>query len=199
MSTSATPASAMSTSGAAIGAADGDPAGMPISDTTDLRTGEPIDEHLLALLPLVGRWRGVGTGVVAATGLEFRYGQEVTFSHDGRPFLAYDARAWRTDEQGRVIKASMRETGFWRVGAGEDDIEALIVTGSGVSLNFTGLAGDLRWELATQTVSGTPTSVPVDGERRFYALRGDELLYVTELAPGGQPYAAHLNGSLQRI
>jgi hypothetical protein len=39
----------------------------------------------------------------------------------------------------------------------------------------------------------------VTGERRLYALRGDELSYATELAPGGQPYAPHLNARLVRI
>ncbi len=44
-----------------------------------------------------------------------------------------------------------------------------------------------------------PTAVPVDGERRLYAVRGSdpvELVYATELAPAGEAYAAHLNGRL---
>jgi hypothetical protein len=38
----------------------------------------------------------------------------------------------------------------------------------------------------------------VDGERRLYALRDDELIYATELAPAGAPYAPHLNAALAR-
>jgi hypothetical protein len=37
-------------------------------DTADLRSGAPLNDALLALLPLVGVWRGTGRGVVASSG-----------------------------------------------------------------------------------------------------------------------------------
>ena len=69
----------------------------PAPDTSDLRTGAPLNDALLALLPLVGVWHGGGVGVVGATGVEFAYGQYVSISHDGRPFLAYESRSWLVD------------------------------------------------------------------------------------------------------
>ncbi len=167
-------------------------------DTADLRSGVPIHDDLLALLPLVGVWRGTGAGVVASSGKQFRYGQQVTFSHDGRRFLAYDSRSWLLDDDGAVLRPAWREAGFWRPGAGPDDVEVVLAANTGQALVFSGLAGDQRWELATSTAVPTPTATPVDGERRLYALVDGELGYVTELAPAGQPYAAHLNARLVR-
>jgi hypothetical protein len=169
-----------------------------IPDTADLRVGVPIHDNLLALLPLVGVWRGSGVGAVASSGKQFRYGQQVTFSHDGRPFLAYDSRSWLLDDAGAVLRPAWRETGFWRPGAGPDDVEVVLAAHTGQALVFGGLAGDQRWELATLTAAPTPTATPVDGERRLYALVDGELGYVTELAPAGQPYTPHLNARLAR-
>ena len=167
-------------------------------DTSDLRAGAPIHDDLLALLPLVGVWLGSGTGVVESTGAQFSYGQQLSFVHDGRPFLAYASRSWLIDENGAVIRQAWRETGFWRRGANDDEVEAILASNTGQALQFTGTAGDLRWELATISAVPTPTAKIVDGERRMYAIVEEQLLYATELAPGGQPYAPHLNGRLSR-
>jgi hypothetical protein len=171
---------------------------VSVPDTTDLRTGAPISDALLALLPLVGVWRGTGRGVVASTGAEFAFGQQVTVGHDGRPFLAYESRSWLLDEYGDVIRQAWRESGFWRVGAGPDDVELVLASNTGQALVLAGTAGDQQWELATVSAEHAPTAKDVDGERRLYAVRGSELIYATELAPAGRPFAAHLNGRLER-
>lgn len=172
---------------------------VPAPDTADLRTGAPVHDNLLAVVPLVGVWRGTGTGVVASSGAEFRYGQQVSFVHDGRPFLAYESRTWLVDDTGAVIRQAWREAGFWRAGAGPDDVEVVLASNTGQALVFTGVAGDLRWDLATVAAVPAPTAKPVDGERRLYALLDGELGYATELAAAGQPYAAHLNARLARV
>lgn len=171
----------------------------PTPDTTDLREGAPILDALLALLPLVGVWRGTGAGVMASSGREFSFGQQVTISHDGRPFLAYESRSWLVDDDGAVIRQAWRESGFWRPGAGEDDVELVLASNTGQALVFTGTAGDARWELVTVSAEHTATAKDVDGERRLYAVRGGDLFYATELAPGGDPFAPHLNGRLTRV
>lgn len=171
----------------------------PAGDTTDLRSGAPLHDALLALLPLVGVWEGRGVGVAPASGELFHYRQQVRFAHDGRPFLAYSARSWLVDEAGELIRPAWREAGFWRVGAGADDVEVVLASNTGQSLVLAGTAGDQQWELATTSVVPTPTAKQVDGERRLYAVRDERLVYVTELAPGGAPFAPHLNAQLQRV
>ena len=170
---------------------------MSEPDTADLRSGAPIHDALLALLPLVGVWTGSGNGI-APSGEQFGYGQRISFVHDGRPFLAYESRAWLVDAAGAVIRQAWRESGFWRLGPGADDIEVVLASNTGEALVYTGIAGDQRWEIATVSAEGTPTAKVVDGERRLYALVDDALVYVSELAPGGQPMAPHLNARLSR-
>lgn len=167
------------------------------ADTTDLRSGAPLHDALLALLPLVGVWEGDGTGL-AADGTTFRYRQRLRFAHDGRPFLTYDARAVLVDETGATIRPAWRETGFWRPGATADDIEVVLAAATGLALVYTGRAGHGRWEIGTASTASTPTAKLVDAERRLYALLGEELAYAAELAPAGRPLAPHLNARLRR-
>lgn len=171
----------------------------PAPDTGDLRSGAPINDALLALVPLVGSWRGSGVGVVASSGVEFAYGQQVSFVHDGRPFLAYESRSWLVDADGAVIRQAWRESGFWRPGPGQDDIEVVLASNTGQALVFVGTAGDQQWDLASMVAEHAPSAKDVAGERRLYAVRDEELGYATELAPGGQDFAPHLNARLARI
>jgi hypothetical protein len=171
----------------------------PAPDTADLRSGPPVHDGLLALLPLVGVWEGTGAGAVATTGAQFRYGQQIRIVHDGRPFLAYESRSWLVDADGAVIRQAWRENGFWRVGPGQDDVELVLASNTGQALVLSGTAGDQSWDLATVVAAHTPSAKVVDGERRFYAVRDGDLVYATELAPGGQPFAPHLNARLARV
>ncbi|HKF31113.1 MAG TPA: FABP family protein [Jatrophihabitantaceae bacterium] len=170
-----------------------------MTDTTDLRAGVPLSDELLAVLPLVGKWAGRGIGVVASTGAGFAFRQHVTFAHDGRPFLAYESRSWLIDDDDRDIRPAFRESGFWRPGAGPDDLEVLTVSITGLAQLFVGTAGDGRWEIATTSIVGTPTAKQVAGERRLYAISGDTLAYATELALTPDEYTPHLNATLQRV
>jgi THAP4-like, heme-binding beta-barrel domain len=193
-----------------------EPAPIP-ADTADLRTGVPVHDALLALLPLVGEWQGSGTGVPPAGGAPFRFGQRARFTHDGRPFLAYESRAWLVDDAGQLIRAAWRESGFWRPGAGPDDIEVVLASHTGQALVFAGTAGDNRWEVRTTSASPAATAVRVDGERRLYALvtpvdptdpmesvdapvgrASSDLAYASDLAVAGHDFAPHLSARLRR-
>jgi THAP4-like, heme-binding beta-barrel domain len=169
----------------------------PAPDTADLRSGPPIADALLALLPLVGIWTGSGSGV-APDGEHFTFGQRLSFVHDGRPFLAYESRAWLVDTAGVVLRQAWRESGFWRPGTGPDDVDVVLASNTGQALVYTGTAGDQRWDLATASTAHVATAKQVDAERRLYALVAGQLRYVTELAPAGRPLAPHLNAALVR-
>jgi hypothetical protein len=169
------------------------------ADTTDLRSGAELNAALLEVLPLVGEWAGRGTGVKPANSETFSYAQRVSFSHDGRPFLHYQSHSWLLAPDGSVLRPAFRESGFLRPGAGEDQLELLLTSAAGIVSVFNGMAGDRRWEFATTAVGFTPTAKQIAGERRLYALTGqDELSYVTELALQPAEYRPHLNGILLR-
>ena len=60
-----------------------------------------IHPDLAPLAFLLGRWEGAGVGGYP-TIESFRFGQEIEFGHNGKPFLSYVSRTWRLDEEGRI-------------------------------------------------------------------------------------------------
>lgn len=51
-------------------------------DTANLRLGPDLNPAMLALLPMVGVWRGEGEGNNPERG-DYRFGQQIVVSHDG--------------------------------------------------------------------------------------------------------------------
>src|SRR6185437_2526986 len=61
------------------------------ADTANLREGANLNDALLALLPLVGVWRGEGEG--RGPEGDYRFGQQIVASHDGGDYLIWEARS----------------------------------------------------------------------------------------------------------
>ncbi|MET7478406.1 FABP family protein [Streptomyces sp. NPDC005648] len=162
--------------------------------------GEVPEPHALLtpVLGLLGTWRGRGRGEYPTLDSDFRYAQEVVLSHDGRPFLRYEARAWLLDADGSAVRAAARESGWWRLQA-DGRVEALITQPTGIAEIAVGRVRDDTVELATHQVALTPTAKRVDATRRRYTLTdGGTLSFVHELAAVGQPLQHHLSASLRR-
>ena len=68
---------------------------------------------LIPLAWLIGKWAGAGV-IGYPTIEEFRFGQEVEFSHDGRPFLTYRSLTWLLDDDGNQVRPLATESGYWR-------------------------------------------------------------------------------------
>ena len=97
---------------------------------------EGLHPDLNPLAWLVGTWRGKGHGEYP--GIEnFQFAQEVTFSHDGRPFLTYFSRSWIIDDNNEIVKTAASETGFWRVKPG-NQLEVLIAHSTGIAEGWVG-------------------------------------------------------------
>jgi len=173
---------------------------LPIPDeTADLRSGPDLHPSLLPLLPLVGAWRGTGKGGYP-TIEDFDYGQQVVFAHDGRPVLRYESRSWLLGPDGRVDRPGARETGWWRPGAGDGDLEVQLAHPTGIVEVYLGRAtGPTQWELATDVVARTETAKPVTGGHRLYGIVEGALLYAVDLAAMGQPLQPHLSARLERV
>ena len=54
---------------------------------------------------MIGTWRGNGHGEYPGTE-RFDFQQEVTFSHDGRPFLTYFSRSWIINEKNEITETA---------------------------------------------------------------------------------------------
>ena len=175
----------------------------PYEETHDLRVGPDLHPALLGLLPLVGVWRGRGQGDYP-TIEGFHYAQEIRFSHDGRPFLFYESRAWVIDVDGNPVKPSNRETGWWRPvledGKATDEVEVLLSQPTGIMELYIGQAkGTTQWQMATDAVVRTSTAKEVRGAQRLYGIFEGALLYAFDLAAVGQQLQPHLSARLERV
>jgi hypothetical protein len=174
---------------------------LPIpADTANLREGPELHAQCLPLLPLVGVWCGEGEIVYPTIDGPYRFGQQVVFCHDGRPFLRYESRAWLLDEAGNVVRPAARETGFWRPQA-DDTIEVLAAHGTGIVELYYGYPrNQTSWELSTDAVVRSASAKEVTGAHRLYGIVEDgDLAYVEQRAMVGQPLQPHASARLHRI
>ncbi|MET7704159.1 FABP family protein, partial [Streptomyces sp. NPDC005485] len=115
----------------------------------------PAPHALLApLVGLVGTWVGRGRGEYPTLAEEFEYAQEISFRHDGRPFLQYESRAWLLDADGAPLRPSARESGWWRLQP-EGRVEALIIQPTGIAEILVGGGGGRAGGPNTHQVGGT--------------------------------------------
>lgn len=147
---------------------------------------------------LLGTWTGAGLG--GYPGIEdFGYEQEVSWSHDGRPFLRYDSRTWITDQDGRRTRPAATETGFWRPGPTDLSLEVLLVHPTGIVEVYVGNVFARRIEIVTDVVARTETAREVTAFKRLYGMVEDELMYAIDMAAEGKPLSSHLSARLARV
>ena len=178
------------------------PQAYPFEETHDLRVGPELHPHLLGLLPFIGVWRGRGSGEYP-TIEPFEYAQEIRISHDGRPFLAYESRAWLVTADGEPIRPGGREVGWWRPvvvdGKATDEVEALFCTPSGIMELHIGQITGVRIEFSSDAVMRTATAKEVNAGRRLYGIVERDLLYAQDMAAVGEPMTSHLAAKLARV
>ncbi|WP_089021870.1 FABP family protein [Micromonospora coriariae] len=174
----------------------------PFEESHDLRVGPKLHPALDGLLPYIGLWRGRGKGGFP-TIEDFDYAQEIRISHDGRPFLHYESRAWILDEQSQPVRPAGREVGWWRPvlvdGRATDELEALLTTPTGVMELHLGKRTGTQVEFATDAVVRTATAKEVTGGHRLFGIVEGALLYAQEMAAMGHPLSAHLSARLVRV
>jgi hypothetical protein len=162
--------------------------------------GTPPHSDLKPLLFLLGRWEGAGVGGYP-TIESFRFGQEISFSHNGKPFLSYVSRTWRLDDEGRIGPPLGTETGFWRPQP-DNQVEVMLAHPTGIVEIYLGEISGTRIEMATDVVARTASAKEVSGGRRLYGLAGEgnaDLAYAFDLAAVGQPLQAHISALLKRV
>ena len=177
--------------------------GLPLpDDTANLRLGPDLNPAMLALLPMVGVWRGEGEGHNPQRG-DYRFGQQIVVSHDGGDYLSWDSRSWFLESDGSYGGPDLRESGFWRVGVdGNDEVLELLLTHStGIVELFYGTAlTQSSWELATDVVIRSQTGAVVGGAKRLYGIvEGGDLAYVEERVVADGPLEPRLSARLQRF
>jgi hypothetical protein len=130
---------------------------------------------------------------------ESRFEEEAVFSHDGRPFLSYSSQTWLLDDEGRRVRPSANESGYWRPGDGERDVELVLAHPTGIVDVYVGEVVFHKIELATELVACTSTAKRVTGMKRLYGLVEGDLAYAVDMAAEGHPLQAHFSARLVRV
>ena len=177
--------------------------------TADRLTQLPADlaPQLVPVAWLLGTWRGVGVGG-GAEGEDFRFGQELTFSSDGRNFLAYESRAWILDDEGNEVRPHERESGYWRTSPPPDpgvqgkaatvELEVVLASAAGVAEVYVGQVVGAKIELTTDVVARTASAEPYTAGHRLYGQVEGDLLYAYDSARREQPLRPHMSARLRR-
>ena len=174
----------------------------PYRDSHD-PAGEPEPHPAVrGLLPFLGWWRGRGRGGYP-TIEDFDYGQEIRISHDGRPFLCYESRAWVLDERSRPVRPAGRESGWLRPATRDEratgEVELLLTTPTGIMELYYGRVEGAKLEVATDAVMRTATAKEVSAGHRLYGIVEGALLYAYEMAAVGHGLTPHLSARLTRV
>ena len=180
---------------------------------------------------LLGVWEGSGV-VHYSVGDEVReheFGQRVSFSQDGLPYLNYSSSSWLLNE---ALTPLAVESGYWRLSrtlgdgdpgpamlpasgdrpfqtadavetlrnaAGGFDIEVSLIHPGGVHELYLGQVKGPRIDLATDAVMRSATAKEYAAATRIYGLVEGALLWAWDIAALGQDLRTHASGRLERV
>lgn len=189
-----------------------------------------LPPELVPLSWLIGVWEGSGV-VNYSIGDETRnveFGQRISFSHDGFPYLNYNSYTWVGEENRPLVS----ETGYWRLGrdladsdpgpgmlpgvgeaqyasadavetlrndAGGFDIEVALLHPGGVSELYLGQVKGPRIDLATDAVMRSASAKEHSASTRLYGLVDGHLLWAWDIAALGQELSSHASGRLAKV
>jgi THAP4-like, heme-binding beta-barrel domain len=157
----------------------------------------PTHPDVAPLASLLGSWRGEGEGSYP-TIEPFRYAEEISFTHVGKPFLAY--------RQATVNLATRlpahAEAGYWRP-AGDGRVELVMAHPTGIVEVEEGtveaLPAGVRLHLRSTAVARSATAKSVVTLQRDVEVVGDTLRYDLAMGAVGQPHQHHLSATLRRV
>jgi hypothetical protein len=190
-----------------------------------------LPAEIVPLSWLLGVWEGSGV-VHYAIGDDVReheFGQRVSFSQDGLPYLNYTSQSWLLDE---ALTPLATESGYWHLsrklgpgdsgpamlpGVGERpfqtaeavetlrnevggfDIEVSLIHPGGVHELYLGRVKGPRIDLATDAVMRSATAKEYAAATRIYGLVDGALLWAWDIAALGQDLRTHASGRLERV
>ncbi|KAJ4797707.1 UPF0678 fatty acid-binding protein-like protein [Rhynchospora pubera] len=157
-----------------------------------VREMELLHPAIAPLEFLLGRWRGEGEGGFPTIN-SFRYGEELFFSHSGKPVIAYTQKTWKL-ESGEPMHA---ETGYWRLKS-DGSIEVVIAQSTGlVELQKGSFDAENRtMELKSELIGNASKVKEI---RRAFRVSDRELSYTVQMATHTTNLQSHLKAVLRQI
>ena len=153
----------------------------------------PLHPDLEPLAVLIGTWSGPGRGEYP-TIEPFDYEETVTFSHVGKPFLAYSQRTL----SGGDARPLHSEVGFWRLPR-PGLVEVVLSHPTGIAEVTEGRLEGRQLSLRSTSVSRTGTALEVLAIERHFEFDDSVLRYSLAMAAMGQPMTHHLAAELHRV
>jgi hypothetical protein len=151
---------------------------------------DDINEALLGLNWMIGRWVGNGNGEWPGIG-EFEYGQQIEFSTNSGPYLHYICQTWTLNDEGQPDEPLTMETGFW-LPHDNATVDVLISHPEGWIETWYGHVQGAKIELTTDVVASIPNSqLQVTGGQRLYGNVEGDLMWTWDRATKDvalQPY-----------
>jgi hypothetical protein len=156
-----------------------------------------LHPDVAVLAPLLGTWEGSGTGEYPTID-DFSYAESITFTHVGKPFVAYTQRT-RHPDSGLPMHA---ESGYLRVPV-PGSIEIVMAQPTGLAEIYEGAVvggeGPLVIDVRSTSIGSTSTAKAVNVTERTISVTGDDLHYTFRMAAVGQPLTHHLSATLHRV
>ncbi|KAJ0041829.1 UPF0678 fatty acid-binding protein-like protein At1g79260 [Pistacia vera] len=150
-----------------------------------------IHPAIAPLSYLLGTWRGQGEGGFPTIN-SFHYGEELHFSHSGKPFLAYSQKTWKLSS-GEPMHA---ETGYWRPKP-DGSIEVVIAQSTGLVevQKGTYTAEDKTIKLKSELVGNASKVKEIS---RVFELVNGDLSYVVQMSTNLTSLQQHLKAVLRK-
>ncbi len=146
---------------------------------------------------MLGTWEGSGRGEYPTID-DFAYLESITFSHVGKPFVAYTQRT-RHPEISAPMHSRDRLLRVPRPGS----IEIVMAQPTGPRRDLQGARGGWRRPLVidarSTSINATPSAKEVTITERTISVTGDDLHYTFRMAAVGQPLQHHLSATLRRV
>ena len=152
-----------------------------------------LHEQAARIAFLLGTWRGAGKGEYPTID-PFAYEEEVRFTHNGKPFLAYTQRTWHP-EKGHAMHG---EAGYFRP-LEDGRIEIVMVHPTGIVEVQEGTVDGNKVAVSSKLVGKTSTAKEVTKLERTFEVDGDVLRYEVRMAAVGRPLQHHLGAELRKV
>ncbi|KAM0938538.1 putative calycin, THAP4-like, heme-binding beta-barrel domain-containing protein [Dioscorea sansibarensis] len=152
----------------------------------------PVHPLVAPLAYLLGKWRGEGEGGYPTIN-SFRYGEELVFSHSGKPMISYSQKTWKL-ASGEPMHA---ESGYWRPRP-DGSIEVVIAQSTGLVEVQKG-SYDAENKIVTLKSELVGNASKVKDITRVFTVTNGELSYVVQMATQLTSLQPHLKALLKKL